>query len=156
MRPLLTYFERRLTVIKAVMENAYAHHIERLMVLGNFMLLCEINPKEVYRWFMELFIDSYDWVMVANVCGMSQYSDGGIMTTKPYISSSNYLRKTSDFDSGSWCKIWDSLYWRFIYKHKKVFSSNPRMKVMVVKIKNMDKAKLKNHVKEADYYLSNL
>ncbi|MHC4432135.1 MAG: cryptochrome/photolyase family protein, partial [Planctomycetota bacterium] len=79
------------TVIKRVLKHAYCHHIERLMILGNFMLLCEIHPDEVYRWFMELFIDSYDWVMVPNVYGMSQYADGGQMTTKPYISSSNYI-----------------------------------------------------------------
>ena len=83
--------------IKKVLETGYCHHIERLMVLGNFMLLCEFDPDDVYRWFMELFIDSYDWVMVTNVYGMSQFADGGMMSTKPYISSSNYLKKMSDF-----------------------------------------------------------
>ncbi|MHC5100966.1 MAG: cryptochrome/photolyase family protein, partial [Planctomycetota bacterium] len=102
-------------IIKRVLTNAYAHHIERLMVLGNFMLLCEIAPKEVYRWFMELFIDAYEWVMVPNIFGMSQYADGGMITTKPYISSSNYIRKMSDFKPGPWCDIWDSLFWRFIH-----------------------------------------
>jgi len=87
-------------VIKKVLQTAYCHHIERLMVLGNFMLLCEIHPQAIYQWFMEFFIDSYDWVMVPNVYGMSQYSDGGWMTTKPYISGSNYLRKMSDFPAG--------------------------------------------------------
>lgn len=67
------------------------------MVLGNFMLLCEFDPNEVYRWFMELFIDAYDWVMVPNVYGMSQFADGGLMATKPYISGSNYLMKMSDY-----------------------------------------------------------
>lgn len=74
------------TVIHRLIQHAYAHHIERLMVLGNIMLLCEIDPDEVYRWFMELFIDAYDWVMVPNVYGMSQHADGGLITTKPYIS----------------------------------------------------------------------
>lgn len=83
--------------IKKVLETGYCHHIERLMVLGNFMLLCEFDPDEVYRWFMELFIDSYDWVMVPNVYGMSQFADGGLMATKPYISGSNYLMKMSDY-----------------------------------------------------------
>ena len=77
--------------IKKVLTTGYAHHIERLMVLGNFMLLCEFDPDEVYKWFMELFIDAYDWVMVPNVYGMSQFADGGLMATKPYISGSNYL-----------------------------------------------------------------
>ena len=75
-------------VIRQVLQSGYCHHIERLMVLGNFMLLCELHPDAVYRWFMELFIDSYDWVMVPNIYGMSQHADGGLMTTKPYLSGS--------------------------------------------------------------------
>jgi deoxyribodipyrimidine photolyase-related protein len=86
------------------------------MVLGNFMFLCEINPNEVYKWFMEFFIDSYDWVMVPNVYGMSQFADGGLMSTKPYISSSNYIMKMSNYKKSDWQEIWDALYWRFIYK----------------------------------------
>ena len=70
--------------IKKFNHTAYANHIERLMIIGNFMLLCELDPDEVYKWFMELFIDSYDWVMVPNVYGMSQFADGGLMSTKPY------------------------------------------------------------------------
>jgi deoxyribodipyrimidine photolyase-related protein len=73
------------TVIRRVLDHAYCHHIERLMVLGNIMLLCEIHPDRVYEWFMELFIDAYDCVMVPNVYGMSQYADGGWITTKPYV-----------------------------------------------------------------------
>ncbi len=140
-------------IIKKVLENAYSHHIERLMILGNFMLLCEINPDEVYKWFMEMYIDAYDWVMVPNVYGMSQYSDGGLICTKPYISSSNYIRKMSNFDKGDWCQIWDALFWRFIYKHKKVFKKNPRMSMMVVQLNKMDKAKLNRHLKIADSFL---
>ncbi|MHC4881988.1 MAG: cryptochrome/photolyase family protein [Planctomycetota bacterium] len=143
-------------VIHAVLDNAYAHHIERLMILGNFMLLCEIHPKELYRWFMELFIDAYDWVMVPNVFGMSQYADGGTMTTKPYISSSNYVRKMSDYPGGSWCEVWDGLFWRFVEKHKTVFATNPRMKMMAVQLDRMDKQKLKKHTTLADAYLETL
>ena len=80
------------STIKKVLETGYCHHIERLMVLGNFMLLCEFDPDDVYRWFMELFIDAYDWVMVPNVYGMSQFADGGLMATKPYISGSKIGR----------------------------------------------------------------
>ena len=87
--------------IKKAQKYAYNHHIERLMLLGNLMLLSEIHPDEVYRWFMEMFIDAYDWVMVPNVYGMSQYADGGLFTTKPYISSSNYVRKMSDYKKGA-------------------------------------------------------
>lgn len=72
------------------------------MVLGNFMMLCEFDPDSVYQWFMELFIDSYDWVMVPNVYGMSQFADGGIFSTKPYISGSIYLMKMGEFPKGEW------------------------------------------------------
>lgn len=116
--------------IKKLQSHAYLHHIERLMILGNFFLLCEIDPNEIYRWFMELFIDSYDWVMVPNVYGMSQYADGGLMTTKPYFSSSNYILKMSDYRKGSWCEIWDALFWRFMIKHLQFFETQPRLSVL--------------------------
>jgi deoxyribodipyrimidine photolyase-related protein len=114
-------------VIKKVDTYAYAHHIERLMIVGNLMLLCEIDPDEVYRWFMELFIDAYDWVMVPNVYGMTQYADGGLIVTKPYVSSSNYIRKMSDYKKGEWCDTWDALYWRFVAKHRSMLEQNARM-----------------------------
>jgi deoxyribodipyrimidine photolyase-related protein len=142
--------------IKNVLKNAYAHHIERLMILGNFMLLCEIHPKEVYKWFMELFIDAYDWVMVPNIFGMSQYADGGLMTTKPYISSSNYIRKMSDFKTGPWCDVWDGLFWRFVYKHKKVFAGNPRMKIMAIRADRMPKDKMNEYIKKSETYLKRI
>jgi len=144
------------TVIHRLNKYAYAHHIERLMVLGNIMVLCEIDPGEIYRWFMELFIDAYDWVMVPNVYGMSQYADGGLITTKPYISSSNYLRKMSDFEEGPWCEIWDGLYWRFVHKHRDFFIRNPRMKVMVRQLDRMGKEKIKKHLTVADRFLERL
>jgi len=140
-------------VIHRLLQYAYAHHIERLMILGNIMVLCEIDPDEVYRWFMELFIDAYDWVMVPNVYGMSQYADGGIITTKPYLSSSNYIRKMSDFKEGPWCEVWDGFYWRFIRKHRDLFSRNPRMKVMVNQLDRMGKERLKHHLLVAEKFL---
>lgn len=143
-------------VIRRVLETGYCHHIERLMIVGNFMLLCEFDPDEVYRWFMELFIDSYDWVMVPNVYGMSQYSDGGLIVTKPYISSSNYVRKMSDFKTGGWCEIWDGLFWRFVAKHREFFESNPRMKVMVMQLDRMSVEKRDRHIQVANSYLDGL
>lgn len=118
-------------VIKKTLTRGYAHHIERLMIMGNSMFLCEFSPDEVYRWFMEMYIDAYDWVMVPNVYGMSQYADGGTMTTKPYVSSSNYILSMSWYERGEWCDIWDGLYWGFIEKHRDLFAKNPRMKMMV-------------------------
>ncbi len=116
--------------IDKLQKNPYCHHIERLMVLGNFFLLCEIDPGDVYRWFMEMFIDAYDWVMVPNVYGMSQYADGGMMTTKPYISGSNYLLKMSDYPKGDWTEVWDGLFWRFMIKNLSFFEKQPRMQML--------------------------
>lgn len=114
--------------IQKVINTAYCHHIERLMVLGNFMLINKIHPEKTYEWFMEFFIDAYDWVMVPNVYGMSQFADGGYITTKPYISSSNYVLKMSNYKSkDEWTSIWDALYWQFIAEHRTFFASNPRL-----------------------------
>jgi deoxyribodipyrimidine photolyase-related protein len=143
------------TVIRRLNQSAYCHHIERLMILGNFMLLCEIHPQAIYQWFMELFIDAYDWVMVPNVYGMSQYADGGLITTKPYISGSAYLLKMSDFKKGPWCAIWDALYWRFIDHHRDFFSKNPRMSVMVSQCNRLG-PRLTEHHKTAEMFLQSL
>jgi deoxyribodipyrimidine photolyase-related protein len=142
-------------VIHRVLKHAYCHHIERLMVLGNFMLLCEICPDAIYRWFMEQFIDAYDWVMVPNVYGMSQFADGGLMTTKPYISGSAYILKMSSFKRGPWCEIWDALYWRFIDNHRSFFKSNPRMSVMVAQCDRMG-PRLQQHQRVAEQFLERL
>ena len=139
--------------INKVLKTSYNHHIERLMVLGNFMLLCEFDPDEVYKWFMEMYIDAYDWVMVPNVYGMSQFADGGLMSTKPYISSSNYLIKMSDYKRGDWQKIWDGLYWRFISNQRNLFEKNIRMKFMVSILDKMSNEKRQNHFKIAENYL---
>jgi deoxyribodipyrimidine photolyase-related protein len=144
------------SVIKRLTRDAYAHHIERLMVLGNIMLLSEIDPDDVYRWFMEMFIDAYDWVMVPNVYGMSQHADGGMITTKPYISSSHYIRKMSDFPDGDWCQVWDGLYWRFIHKHRAFFEKNPRMRVMTRQLDRMGNAGLAKHLKAARRFLERI
>jgi deoxyribodipyrimidine photolyase-related protein len=114
------------TVIRRVVTHGYAHHIERLMVLGNAMLLLRIDPDEVYEWFMTFFVDAYDWVMVPNVYAMSQFAAGELVTTKPYVSGSNYLRKMSDFGPGEWRETWDALYWQFVADHREGFESNPR------------------------------
>jgi deoxyribodipyrimidine photolyase-related protein len=141
-------------VITKVNETAYSHHIERLMVMGNIMLLCEIHPDEAYRWFMEMYIDSYDWVMVPNVYGMSQYSDGGEIVTKPYISSSNYILKMSNFSKEGWCEIWDGLYWRFIDKHKQVFANNHRMRFMVSQLERLDEARKERIFAKAEDFIA--
>ena len=142
--------------IKKVLKTGYCHHIERLMILGNFMLLCEFDPDEVYRWFMELFIDAYDWVMVPNVYGMSQFADGGLMATKPYISGSNYLMKMSDFKKGDWQIIWDGLFWRFMDQHRKFFLSNPRLGMLIRTFDKMEIRRKQNLLNTAEIYLKSL
>ena len=109
----------------------WTHHIERLMILGNLMVLCEIHPREAHRWFMEMFVDSSEWVMGPNVYGMALFSDGGLFATKPYICGSNYLLRMSDFRKGPWCEVLDGLFWRFVDRNRKVFENNPRMRMMV-------------------------
>ncbi|MEO7766413.1 MAG: cryptochrome/photolyase family protein [Ferruginibacter sp.] len=142
--------------IKKVLETGYCHHIERLMVLGNFMLLCEFDPDEVHRWFMELFIDGYDWVMVPNVYGMTQFADGGLMATKPYISGSNYLMKMSNYEKGDWQKVWDGLFWRFMDEHRDFFLQNPRLGMLVGTFDRMSKEKKDDLLANAEKYLASL
>lgn len=142
--------------IKKVLETGYCHHIERLMVLGNFMLLCEFDPDEVYQWFMELFIDAYDWVMVPNVYGMSQFADGGLMATKPYISGSNYLMKMSDHKKGEWQNIWDGLFWRFMHVHRDFFLQNPRLGMLVNTFDKMPDEKQTLHLQNSNQFLRSL
>ena len=119
------------------------------------MLLLEIKPEHVYKWFMELFIDSYDWVMGPNVFGMSLYSDGGLMSTKPYISSSNYILGMSNYKKGHWSEIWDALFWNFIYKHKNKIKKINRMSFMLSLLEKKSKRdiyeyqKLSNGFKES-------
>ncbi len=142
--------------IRKVLKTGYCHHIERLMVLGNFMLLCEFDPDEVYRWFMEMFIDSYDWVMVPNVYGMSQFADGGLMSTKPYISGSNYLMKMSNYQKGDWQVIWDSLFWRFMHVHRAFFIQNPRLGMLVRSFDGMAPVKQQGLIKSAEEFIHSL
>ena len=144
-------------VIKKVDKTAYAHHIERLMILGNIFLLLEIKPNDVYEYFMQNYIDAYDWVMLGNVYGMSGFSDGGSITTKPYIASSNYLIKMSDYSKKEpWCKIVDALYWRFLYKYSHLFKDNPRMKMQISLLNRISEEKLQEHLKTAEEYLTTL
>lgn len=143
-------------VISKVLESAYCHHIERLMIMGNFMLLCEFDPDEVYRWFMELFIDAYDWVMVPNTYGMVSFADGGLMVTKPYISGSNYLMKMGAWKKGPWQDVWDALFWRFMHVHRDYMKRQPRLAMLLNTFDKMPKAKQHHHLSTADTFLEGL
>ncbi len=139
--------------IKNAQKYGYTHHIERLMVLCNIMNLCEIKPNEVYNWFMEMFVDSSDWVMSPNVYGMGLFSDGGIFSTKPYICGSSYFMKMMNFKRGNWNDIMDGLYWRFINKNRKFFQSNPRLNMMVNIYDKMNSERKKNIIKKANQFI---
>ncbi|MCH2096194.1 MAG: cryptochrome/photolyase family protein [Rhodobacteraceae bacterium] len=139
--------------IERILKTGYCHHIERLMVLGGFMFLCEFDPDDVYRWFMEMFVDSYDWVMVPNIYAMSQHSDGGLITTKPYFSGSNYVRKMSHWGKGAWADTWDGLYWRFIHKHKNALGKNPRWAMMCRNATKMSDETRDAHLHNAETFL---
>jgi len=136
-------------VISRVLATGYAHHIERLMVLGNAMSLLQIHPDDVYEWFMEMFIDAYDWVMVPNVYAMSQFAAGADITTKPYVSGSNYLRKMSDLPAGEWTSHWDGLYWTYVEDHRPVFERNPRSTMIASLLDRMDPGVREGHRRSA-------
>jgi deoxyribodipyrimidine photolyase-related protein len=141
--------------LEGLLKNAYSHHIERLMILGNFMLLSEVHPHEVYEWFMTFYIDAYDWVMVPNVYGMSQFADGGLMSTKPYMSGSNYIYKMSNYKKGEpWEKIWDALFWNFIERNTPFLSRNYRLSMMVALLNKMDEQKKQGHMALAQSFLN--
>ena len=128
-------------VLRQNLELGWNHHIQRLMVLGNFMLIAGINPQEGLRWFNEMYVDAYDWVMAANVLGMSLYADGGYMATKPYAATSTYIRRMSNYCAG--CRFdpnektgpdacpFNYLYWDFIGRHAERYTPNPRMRAIV-------------------------
>jgi len=143
------------TSVKNANQNAYCHHIERLMVLGNVMLLLEIDPDEVTRWFTEMFVDAYDWVMVPNVYGMSQYAWPEMMT-KPYISSSNYIGKMSHYDGGEWEDSWDGLYWNFIKQHRDKIDDIQRMSFMTSTLDRMGDDTVEEHIENAEEFKQGL
>ncbi|MEJ6397493.1 cryptochrome/photolyase family protein [Yoonia sp. 208BN28-4] len=118
-------------------DEAYAHHIQRLMVTGNFALLAGIHPHQVHEWYLAVYADAYEWVEAPNVIGMSQFADGGIIASKPYVSSGNYIDKMSDYCKSCAYKVKDKtgedacpfnlLYWDFLVRHRNRFKANPRM-----------------------------
>ncbi len=152
--------------IKQSLEYAYAHHIQRLMITGNFALLANCQPQEVDDWYLGIYIDAIQWVELPNTRGMSQYADGGLIATKPYVSSANYIDKMSDHcgnchyskskKTGENACPFNSLYWNFIDRHEEEFAKNQRMSMMVAswrKRKPEDKEAL---LKQAEYYLENI
>jgi deoxyribodipyrimidine photolyase-related protein len=146
-------------LIKKVYKYAYLHHIERLMYIGNWALLTEISPKEIYKWFMVTCIDAYEWVMIPNVHGMSQFAlDNSIsMMTRPYFSSTNYLKRMSDLvkKDEEWTITWNNLYYYFIYKNRDYLKLNYSIAMQVKFWDNKSEIDKKNIIKESKKYLKN-
>jgi deoxyribodipyrimidine photolyase-related protein len=123
------------------------------MIVANIMTLSRIDPTEIYNWFMEMFVDSSDWVMVPNVYGMGTFADGGIFATKPYSCGSNYILKMSNYKKGTWCDIVDGLYWSFMNDNKKFFKSNPRLSLLVGYLDRMKANRKKNIFSDAKNFI---
>ncbi|MGC9491430.1 cryptochrome/photolyase family protein [Vibrio genomosp. F10] len=152
--------------IEQSLDYAYAHHIQRLMVTGNFCLLTEVEPDQVDEWYLGIYVDAIEWVEMPNTRGMALFADGGIVGTKPYAASGSYINKMSDhckgchYDnkarSGDGSCPFNSLYWRFMDKHAKRLATNPRIKMIYRSWDNMDEAKRREILHTADQYIENL
>lgn len=126
--------------IRQSLEKGYAHHIQRLMVTGNFALLAGIHPDAVDEWYLGIYVDAYEWVEITNTRGMSQFADGGIVGSKPYVSTANYIKKMSNYcdechyrekeRTGEGSCPFNSLYWNFYFRNREKLSSNPRIGMM--------------------------
>lgn len=155
------WYEGRLGVppvddaIKFAFKHGYLHHILRLMVVANFMNLSRIHPREMFRWFLDFSLDAYDWVMIGNVYGMASFASP-IMSTKPYISSSNYVLKMSDYKKGPWCGLWDALYYHFLQANEEAFSKNHRMGLMLANLRKKSEEDKKHFEDDAMHFLKTL
>jgi len=172
-RPLPAWFwtgETHMNCLKHVvdqsLEKAYAHHIQRLMVVGNFALLAGLHPDAVDEWFLGIYMDAFQWVEITNTRGMSQYADGGLIASKPYVSSAAYIQKMGNYCSG--CAYdanrktgegacpFNSLYWHFHRRNHHLLASNPRIGMMYKVLEKMDNKDVEALMKQADHYLENL
>ena len=152
--------------INQSLDQAYAHHIQRLMVIGNFALLAGIKPEEIHQWYLGIYIDAFEWVELPNTLGMSQFADGGQLASKPYVSSASYINKMSNYCKSchydSKVKIGDkacpfnSLYWNFFETHKDKLATNQRLGIVYNQLKRMDSEQKKQLVDQSQIYLKNI
>lgn len=148
------------------LDNAYAHHIQRLMIVGNFSLLAGINPKELHEWYLGIYIDAFEWVEMPNTLGMSQFADGGKLASKPYVSSANYINKMSNYCEG--CHYskserlgeracpFNSLYWNFFMANTSKLEKNPRLAIVNKQIRDMDNKLIKDIKAQAKSHIQNI
>ncbi len=152
--------------VEQTRDEAYAHHIQRLMVTGNFALLAGIDPYEVHEWYLAVYVDAYEWVEAPNVIGMSQFADGGIVGSKPYVSSGNYIDRMSNYCGdcaysvktklGEGACPFNLLYWSFLNRHRERFMKNPRMANMYRTWDRMDEERRETILTEAEVFLERL
>lgn len=152
--------------IQQSLQFSYAHHIQRLMITGNFALLAGIHPDEVDQWYLGMYIDAIEWVEITNTRGMSQFADGGIVGTKPYVSSANYIDKMGTYCTkchynskekvGEKACPFNSLYWNFYAKNESLLRSNPRIGMVYVTLDKMQPEAKAALIQQAEKYLSNL
>ena len=152
--------------VEQTRDEAYAHHIQRLMVTGNFALLAGIDPYQVHEWYLAVYADAYEWVEAPNVIGMSQFADGGIVGSKPYVSGGNYINKMSDHckhcayeigeKTGEKACPFNYLYWAFLHRHRDRFGRNPRMAQMYRTWMKMSDDKRQATLDSADAFLARL
>jgi deoxyribodipyrimidine photolyase-related protein len=152
--------------ISQSLTEAYAHHIQRLMIIGNFSLLTQIHPDELDTWYLGVYIDAIEWVEMPNTRGMSQYADGGIIATKPYVSSGSYINKMSNYCGNCHYNVkeklgekacpFNSLYWNFLDDKKEYFAKNQRMSMMMALLNKMQPEELINIKEKAQHIIENL
>jgi len=152
--------------ISQSLETAHAHHIQRLMVIGNFSLLAGLNPQQVHQWYLGIYIDAFEWVEMPNTLGMSQWADGGLIATKPYVSSAAYIDRMSDYCRGCHYdkkqKVGDkacpfnALYWDFFDRHKKRLGRNPRLGMVYRQLEKMPNEQIESLKMEAGAIRNNL
>jgi deoxyribodipyrimidine photolyase-related protein len=153
-------------VVKQTQEEAYAHHIQRLMVTGNFALIAGLDPVQVHEWYLAVYADAFEWVEMPNTIGMSLHADGGLLGSKPYAASGNYINKMSDYCGGCRYDVkqrtgkdacpFNALYWDFIARHKARFSKNPRMANICRVYENFDDAEQGRISESANAFLNSL
>lgn len=152
--------------LRNTFENGYAHHIQRLMVTGNFALLTGIAPDHICAWYLAVYVDAYDWVELPNTLGMVMHADGGYLGSKPYAASGSYINRMSDYckhcrynvrtaDAPDSCPF-NSLYWHFMHRHRDRFASNPRMGMVYRNLDRMDAGKVDGMLQRADTLLADL
>ena len=152
--------------VKETKQNAYAHHIQRLMIIGNFALIAGLSPKDVNEWFLIVYADAYQWVELPNVLGMGLFADGGILGSKPYASSGAYINKMSNYCKGCEYKVtqksgleacpFNYLYWDFLVRNKDKLANNPRLFMIYKTLDRMAVEKVETIINDSKHFLKAL